>query len=76
MINEIDDSILLNIHNRSLIVKRIWEIKKSKGISIYDKTREDKIMNRIKLKASKLNLNEEKILLLHSSIIGNHFHKS
>lgn len=76
MIDTVDLNILKNIHKRSLIVKRIWEIKKQRGISIYDEDREQIILNRINKYAKSLNLNEQKVNKIYNNIIGGHFHNN
>ncbi len=46
-INEYDDLILKKINERLLIAKEIGEIKKEKGSFVYDKLRENQIMERL-----------------------------
>jgi len=76
MIDTVDLNILKNIRKRSLIVKRIWDIKKQRGINIYDEDREKIILNRINKYATALKLDEEKINKIYTNIIGDHFHSA
>jgi chorismate mutase len=76
MIDTVDLNILKNINKRSLIVKRIWDIKKQRGISIYDEDREKIILNRINKYSTALKLDREKINKIYTNIIGDHFHSA
>lgn len=75
MIDKVDRNIVRNIHKRSMIVKRIWQLKGEKGIPRYDSKRENQILKNIKSYAKELDLQEDKVVNLHASIIGGHFHK-
>ena len=46
-INEIDESVLKQINERMLIAKEIGKIKKETGSYVYDKLRENQIMERL-----------------------------
>ncbi|MBC2716674.1 MAG: prephenate dehydratase [Desulfobacteraceae bacterium] len=46
-INEIDESILNLINKRLIIAKEIGDIKKEKGNFVYDKSRENQVMQRL-----------------------------
>ena len=73
LIDKVDRNIVRNIHKRSIIVKRIWELKENKGFPRYDKIREKQILQKIRSYAKERDLNEEKIVNIYSSIVGGHF---
>ena len=73
LIDKVDRNIVRNIHKRSIIVKRIWELKENKGFPRYDKTREKQILQKIRSYAKERDLNEEKVVNIYSSIVGGHF---
>lgn len=75
MIDKVDRNIVKNIHKRSMLVKRIWQLKGEKGIPRYDSKRENQILKNVKSYAKELDLDQDKIVNLHTSIIGSHFHK-
>lgn len=74
MIDTVDLSIIKSINDRSLIVKRMWDIKTKLGVPIFDKKREDDILKKMRLEAKKLGMNEHKVLALYSNILGGHFY--
>jgi len=74
MVDIVDLSIIRSINERSLIVKRMWDIKRQLGMPIFDKKREDDILKKMRAHAKKLGMNEDKVVTLHSNIVGGHFH--
>jgi chorismate mutase len=46
-IDKIDVSLLVLLHNRLVIVKKIGKIKKKNGVKIVDKDREKEIINQL-----------------------------
>ena len=58
LIDKVDRNIVRNIHKRSIIVKRIWELKENKGFPRYDKIREKQILQKIRSYAKERDLNE------------------
>ena len=75
MIDKVDRNIIRNINKRSVIVKRIWKLKDERGSPRYDSKRETQILKNIKSYATEFDLNEDKVVRVHSSIVGGHFHK-
>lgn len=55
-IDQIDDQLVQLVAKRMKIVNKVKNYKKRRNLAITDKNREEQIINRLKLKAKKLNV--------------------
>lgn len=70
-IDKIDGEILKLLADRFNIVKKIGKYKKFNGVKIFDKERENQILNKIKIESRKYKTNEKYIEKIFKSIIKN-----
>ena len=70
-IDKIDESIVSLLGERQDLVKKIGKIKKSLNLASENKAREKKILDRLKQRARKLNLDETFIGKVYEIILNN-----
>ena len=70
-IDKIDGEILKLLADRFTIVKKIGKYKRFNGVKIFDKERENQILNKIKIESRKYKTNEKYIENIFKSIIKN-----
>ena len=70
-INEIDEEILKLLSKRKNLIEEIGKLKNSLDIPIFDKKREEEILDKISQKAKKQGLNKEFIEEVFSVIFKN-----
>lgn len=70
-IDKIDGKILKLLADRFTIVKKIGKYKRFNGVKIFDKERENQILNKIKIESRKYKTNEKYIEKIFKSIIKN-----
>ncbi len=70
-IDKIDGEILKLLADRFTIVKKIGKYKGFNGVKIFDKERENQILNKIKIESRKYKTNEKYIENIFKSIIKN-----
>jgi chorismate mutase len=69
-VDEIDEEILRFLKERMEVCKSIGAIKREHGIPIRDHQREDEIYTNIVRKASKLELNPQKVKAIYQKIMA------
>ena len=70
-INKIDEEMLNLLSKRQHLAKEVGTLKKSLNIPIFDKGREEEILNKISKRAKKLELKEEFVEEIFSAIFKN-----
>lgn len=68
-INKIDEEIISLLVERVKIIKKIGEIKKEKGLEVFDKDREEEIIFKLKKKAEENGLNKDFVVDIYKKII-------
>jgi chorismate mutase len=70
-IDKIDDKILTLLSKRKNLVKDIARLKKELKIPIFDKKREEQIIERLKIKSKENNLDENFVISIYDIILKN-----
>ena len=69
LIDGIDDTILVQLQQRAIVVKKIAEEKHNNGCPVRDLKREEQIINEVKSKALELGLNPQAVEKIFRIII-------
>ena len=70
-IDEIDEEILRLLSKRKNLAKEVGKLKESFGLPVFDKKREEEILNKISKKAGELGLNINSVLDIFGAIFQN-----